>query len=125
MTVRQWFGGLAVLAFMSVAFAGDEGKLEFKAFNAGAQPFYQELETETVQNMKVMGQEVTQKQNQTFYIQWTPKTEKDAKDWTVQEKIVGVKMNIDIGGNKIAYDSTDEKQSANPMSDFFNALKSL
>ena len=31
-------------------------------------------------------------------------------------------MNINIGGNTIAYDSTEEKQPQNPMSDFFKAL---
>jgi len=133
MTGWRLFGCLLMLALVSLvgsrhaAFAQDdkEGKLEFKAFAPGAAPFYQELETDTEQNMKVMGQEVTQKQKQTFYISWTPKTEKDAKDLTVVEKIVGVKMKIDIGGNKIEYDSTEEKAANNPMADFFNALKTL
>ncbi len=132
MTGWRWFGGLAMLALVSVvgikgtALAQDdkEVKLEFKAFAPDAKPFWQKLETDTTQVMKVMGQEVTQKQNQTFYIQWTPQ-KGEGKDLVVTEKIVGVKMNIDIGGNKIAYDSTDDKQASNPMSDFFNALKSL
>jgi hypothetical protein len=133
MTGWRWFGGLLVLALVPLAtfkvpvFAQQdekEAKLEFKAFNADAKPFYQMLETDTEQNMKVMGQEVTQKQKQTFYIKWTPE-KGEGKDLVVKEKIIGVKMNIDIGGNKIAFDSTDEKQSNNPMADFFNALKTL
>lgn len=104
--------------------SGDENKLEFKAFNEGAKPFYQTLKTTTKQTMTVMSQEVIQKQEQTFYIQWTPKTEKGG-DLTVQQKIIGVNMKIDIGGNKIAYDSTEEKPGNNPMKEFFEALKTL
>lgn len=96
------------------------GGLEYKAF-AGKAPFYQELTTETVQTMKVMGQEVKQEQKQTFYIQWTP-LEPKGDSYVVSQKIIGVKMNIDIGGNKISYDSTDANAPANPMTDFFKAL---
>jgi hypothetical protein len=99
------------------------GDSKFKAFDPDAKPFYQEVKTETTQTMKVQGQDVTQKQDQTFYILWTPQ-KKDGDNYKVSQKIVGVKMNIDIGGNKIAYDSTvpDEKQPKNPMTDFFKAL---
>ena len=34
--------------------------------------FYQEMYTKTVQTMKVMGQDVAQVQEQTFYFKWTP-----------------------------------------------------
>ena len=37
-------------------------------------------------------------------------------------KIVGVKMSIDIGGNKINYDSTQQNPPKNPMTDFFVQL---
>jgi hypothetical protein len=104
--------------------AGKGDGWKFTAFDPKGKPFYQELTTTTDQRMKVMGQTVEQKQKQTFIIQWTPK-EKDAKgNYVVTQKIVGVKMNIDIGGNKINYDSTlpKEKQPKNPMTDFFNQL---
>jgi Family of unknown function (DUF6263) len=103
---------------------GNGGKLDFKAFDEGAKPFFQEVKTETIQTMKVQGQDVTQKQDQTFYIQWTPDKKDKEGNYVVKQKVVGVKMNIDIGGNKIAYDSTvpPDKQPKNPMTDFFSAL---
>ena len=71
--------------------------------------------------MKVMGQEISQKQKQTFYLKWTAEDKKDG-NYVVTQEIIGLKMNINIGGNTISYDSTEEKQPQNPMSDFFKAL---
>lgn len=93
-----------------------------KAFAKKDNVFYQELTTDTKQSMKVMGQEVKQDQKQTFYIEWKV-GEPKGDDWIVNQKIIGVKMNINIGGNTIAYDSTDEKAPKNPMTEFFEALK--
>jgi hypothetical protein len=100
-----------------------EAKSEFqwKAFD---KEFYQTLSTFTEQKMKVMGMEVNQKQEQTFFIKWTPKP-MDKGNWVVSQKIVGVKMNIDIGGNNISYDSTAPTQPQNPMTEFFKALLNL
>src|SRR5262249_9418654 len=64
-----------------------------------------------------------QKQKQVFYIKWSPQ-KADKGKWVVKQRIVGVKMDIDIGGNKINYDST-ANPPANPMTDFFNALQKL
>jgi len=94
--------------------------LPFLAFDPKGKPFFQEQATETKQTMTVMGQKVEQKQDQTFLIQWTPGDLK-GKNYVVKQKIVGVKMNIDIGGNKISFDST-AKNPKNPMTDFFEAL---
>jgi len=101
--------------------AGSQEKLVWKAFD-GKDKFYQEMTTVTEQKMKVMDMEVKQTQTQTFYMEWTPeKSDKDS--WTVKQKIIGVKMNINIGGNSIPYDSTQkEAQPANPLTDFFAAL---
>lgn len=104
------------------ALGGGGDKLDFKAFSKKGNVFYQELTTDTKQTMKVMGQEVKQDQKQTFYIEWTV-GEPQGKNWVVTQKIIGVKMDINIGGNKIAYDSTDDKAPKNPMTDFFEALK--
>src|SRR5579871_6860853 len=84
-----------------------DSKWEWKAFDKKVNPeYYQTLETTTNQTMKVMSMEVKQVQSQTFYIKWTPQ-DPDAKgNWVVKQRIVDVKMDIDIGGNKIAYDST-------------------
>jgi len=100
--------------------AGAGDPLPWKAFDAKT-PFYQEMTTSTEQKMKVAGMEVTQKQKQTFYIEWT--TEKAEKnEFVVKQKIIGVKMDIEIGGNKISYDSQAKEQQQNPLTDFFKAL---
>src|SRR5262249_25673529 len=96
----------------------------WKAFDPKAKPFYQKLVTKTDQKMTVMNQEINQKQEQTFYIKWTPKEMKD-KNWVASQQIVGVVMKIDIGGNVISFSSLDAKQPNNPMTDFFNALMKL
>src|SRR5579863_1781942 len=55
--------------------AGKE-RLFFKAFDSKT-PFYQELVTSTTQEMTVMGQAISQKQKQVFYLKWTPEDKKD------------------------------------------------
>jgi hypothetical protein len=86
-------------------------------------PFYQTMKTNTTQTMKVMNNDVTQKQEQTFYFSWTPEKEEDGK-WILEQKILGVKMDIDIGGSPIKYDSTSPSanNTSNPLSEFFKAL---
>jgi hypothetical protein len=64
---------------------------------------------------------ITQNQSQTFYFKWTALDQKD-KNWVVKQEIIGVKMDIQIGGNPITYDSTQTKNATNPLSDFFKAL---
>jgi hypothetical protein len=85
--------------------------------------FYQTMKTTTSQTMKVMNNDVTQKQEQTFYFQWTVVDEKEGKV-LLEQKILGVKMDIDIGGSPIKYDSTSAAASnaSNPLSEFFKAL---
>lgn len=102
--------------------ADDKDKVELlpKAFE-GKEPFYQELITTTTQKMTVMQQNITQEQKQTFWFSWTPKEKKDGK-FTVVQKILGVKMDIDIGGNKISFDSRAAEQPKNPMTEFFRTL---
>jgi len=96
-------------------------KLVWKAFD-GTTPFYQEMSTSTEQVMKVMQMEVKQKQAQTFWVEWLPQ-KKEGDDWVVKQTIKGVKMDIEIGGNKISYDSTaKEPPPANPLTDFFKNL---
>src|SRR5262249_34771341 len=121
MSQRRRFLPLLVLAVFALpAWAQDKTELKWK-FEKG-KPIYQELTTETNQEMKVMGMEVKQKQKQTFYFSWTPVEQKD-KDWIIKQKIEGVKMEIEIGGNKIAYDSEAPGAGNNPLADFFKAIK--
>jgi hypothetical protein len=87
-------------------------------------PFYQKMVTTTEQTMKVMNNDVKQTQNQTFYFSWTP-VKQDGDTWTIKQKIEGVAMKIDIGNQKIEFDSTAPKPAGagnNPLSDFFTAL---
>src|SRR5262249_46654351 len=51
---------------------GAAEELKFNAFDPKGKSFFQEIETNTTQTMNVMGQDVTQKQLQTFYVEWTP-----------------------------------------------------
>jgi len=101
------------------------GEWTWLAFDEKSKEYYQTLKTETTQKMKVMGMEVTQVQNQTFFIKWTPKPKDKDGNWVVTQKIVGVIMKIDIGGNTIAYDSTAGVQQQNPMTEFFKTLLDL
>lgn len=97
-----------------------EAKSEvFKGF---AKPFFQEITTNTKQVMKVFQQSVTQVQDQTFYLKYEPKEIKD-KEAVIEQTVLGVKMKIEIGGNKIDIDTTSGNLPSNPMSDFFKALK--
>ncbi|MGH7223657.1 MAG: DUF6263 family protein [Gemmataceae bacterium] len=85
------------------------------------QVFYQIFTTETSQVMTVMNNVVSQKQKQTFYLQWTPEKKVGGK-WIVAQTIIGVKMDIDIGGSPIKYDSTAANHPRNSVHDFFKAL---
>ncbi|MHB1424447.1 MAG: DUF6263 family protein [Gemmataceae bacterium] len=96
-------------------------KLEWK-FETN-KPFYQKMVTTTKQNMKVMNNDVMQTQSQTFYFSWTPLEKAADGKWKLEQKILGVQMDIDIGGSPIKYDSTASSGNANsPLSDFFKAL---
>jgi hypothetical protein len=99
-----------------------KGAVTFDAFKPKSKPFYQLQKTKTKQDMKVMGQVVTQTQEQSFLIEWTPQDANATNDFVVAQKIKGVKMEINIGGNKISYDSTSTSKQKNPMTDFFEQL---
>jgi hypothetical protein len=118
--------GLLVVGWQVPARAQEGQPFRWKAFDPGAKPFYQVQSTRTTQVMTVMGMEVKQDQEQTFYMKWTPAAKKErinGKDhWVVTQQIIGAKMVVDIGGNKIAYDSTEENQPESPLTEFFKAL---
>jgi Family of unknown function (DUF6263) len=78
-------------------------------------PFYQEMTTETKLDMKVMGQSVTHNQKVTFYMSWNPVACDKDGNWTVKQKIEGVKMDVEIGGNKVPFDSTEKGGGGNPL----------
>jgi Family of unknown function (DUF6263) len=112
---------LVALALVALpALAQDQVELKWK-FEKD-KPFYQTLTTDTKQTMKVMGMDISQNQSQTFILSWTPKEQDKDGKWTVAQKIEAVKMDIEIGGNKIQYDSTKDTTSGNPLAEFFKAL---
>jgi uncharacterized protein DUF6263 len=124
MNRRIWLGGV-VTAFTVLALgvsANAQAPLQWKGFKDKGKVFYQTMTTKTTQKMKVQEQEVDQVQSQTFYISWEPMGEDKDKNYSVKQKIIGVKMDIQIGGNNISYDSTAKDKNANPLTDFFNAL---
>lgn len=84
-------------------------------------PFYQVLTTQTDQQLKVMGNDVNQTQKQTYYFRWTPSKQTGAV-WELKQKIEGVTMDIDIGQQRIHYDSTARDAPGDPLSKFFQAL---
>src|SRR5207302_3252943 len=116
----RWLAALALVGLVVPAFAQDGGtKLAWK-FDKD-KTFYQTMETTTEQSMKVMGSDIKQKQVQTFYFSWTP-VKQDGDKWEIKQKIEGVKMRIEIGGQPIEYDSTKEQQTSTALSDFFKQL---
>jgi hypothetical protein len=118
---RRWLAALLILAGSAVS-ARAQDAVELKWNFEKDKSFFQEMNTEAKQTMKVMGMDITQNQKQTFIFSWTPKEQDKDKNWTVVQKIVGVKMEIEIGGNKISYDSTRDVGTNNPLAEFFKAL---
>jgi len=114
---------LLVVAVAALTARSQDADLTWK-FKKDA-TFYQEMTTVTDQTMKVQGTDVVQKQNQTFYFAWTVKdTDDKKKEVTLEQKIIGLKMSIDIGGSKINYDSSTKGDAGatNPLDKFFQAL---
>src|SRR4029077_20282464 len=81
-----------------------------------------EMITETKQDMQVMGQKISQLQKVTFFLSWNPMDQDKDGNWTVKQKIEGLKTDIEIGGDKIPYDSTKDDAPPNSLSGFFKAL---
>jgi hypothetical protein len=120
---RRWYMAVLLVAVLGLCAYGQEAvKLEWK-FEKG-KPFYQEMHTNTKQTMKIMAMDnITQNQDQIFYFSWTPLDQDKDKNWIIEQKIEGVKMDIEISGNKITYDSTTTPTTTNnPLADFFKAL---
>jgi len=84
--------------------------------------FYQKMTTKTDQTMKIMGNDVKQVQNQIFYFSWKPTSDDKDGRVTLEQEIIGVQMDIEIGGSKISYDSVKDAAANNPLGDFFKAL---
>jgi hypothetical protein len=117
---RGFFALLCGLALVVPASAQDKADLKWKLEKG--KTFFQTMTTKTKQTMKVQGTEVIQNQDQTFYFQWTVHDVKDG-EVIIKQKIIGLKMSIDIGGSKINFDSTSKQDNTNnPLAKFFQAL---
>ena len=113
--LRTRFAVAALLGVALAAAAGGQDRaftLKFKDDKGTLTPFYQEMSTEVTQHIKVQGQDLPQQQKSTFWYAWTPVKEDKVKEgaedvvkWTLKQKIEGLKMDIDISGNPIKYDS--------------------
>jgi hypothetical protein len=125
---RRWFigsllavGMTALVGLTAAAPAPDTTTLKWK-FEKD-KPFYQEMLSDTTQNMKVAGSEIKNVQKQTFYFSWTPVEQDKDGNWILKQKIEGVKMKIEISGSPpIDYDSTKEGAANTPLGDFFKVL---
>ena len=97
----RWLVALVLVGLGMPAFGQDAVELKWK-FEKGKK-FYQEMTTQTKQEMTVMGQKIDQTQKQTFVFSWEPLefNEKD-KTWKIKQKIEQVKMEIQIGGTPIS-----------------------
>ncbi len=88
--------------------------------------FYQKTQTVVAQIIKVQGQDLTQKQESTFFFKWTPEKQ-DGDKWVLKQKVEGLYMSIDISGNPIIYDSAKKEpagSASNPgLMDFFRNLE--
>jgi hypothetical protein len=119
----RWFAALLVLAGLTITASGQNKATKLTWKFEKDKSFYQELTTKTDQTMKIAGQTINQTQSQTFYFKWTPKDyDTKTKSWEIEQTIIGVKMDIEIGGNKIQYDSTKEGTQSNPLGEFFKQL---
>lgn len=119
-----FFAGVAVALVASRADAQD--KQGFSPKIEAGKPFYQKTQTVVAQIIKVQGQDLTQKQESTFFFKWTPEKQEGDK-WVLKQKVEGLYMSIDISGNPIIYDSAKKEpagSASNPgLMDFFKNLE--
>jgi hypothetical protein len=99
-----------------------DGKVEIRWKFEKDKPLYQEMTSKTSQFMKVMGMEVNQTQEQTFYFSWTLKDQDKDNNMTLVQKIEGVKLKIDIAGNPITFDSSNPSSANTSLAEFFKQL---
>ena len=74
--------------------------------------FYAHIASEVVQKMKVMGMEVTQNQSPHIWTRWTPERIDPKGNWVLAVKVLGTKLDVDIGGNKVSSEN-------NPIGEVF------
>jgi hypothetical protein len=93
----------------------------WKAYDKAAGPHYQVQTTKTTNAMKVQGLDVKQDQTQTLFVRLTPGAMADG-NWVVTRRVVGIKTEMDVAGNRTVYDSTDPKAAKGPLAPALEAL---
>lgn len=120
-----FLASLAVVALVSSR-ADAQEKQSFGLKLEKDKAFYQKTQTIVAQIIKVQGQDLTQKQETTFFYKWTPEKQ-DGDKWVLKQKVEGLYMSIDISGNPIIYDSAKKEpagSASNPgLMDFFKNLE--
>lgn len=118
----------AVLAAQAPA-PSDKQRFELKIekeANGQLKPFFQKTKTDVAQQIKVQGQDLTQKQESVFYFEWRPLKQEGDKT-VLKQKVEGLEMKIDISGNPIEYKSSQKEapgSAGNPgLVDFFRSLE--
>ena len=66
--------------------------------------FYMIMNTKTIEDMIVLGQKVSQAQDVTYYFSFTPLERDKDLNWKIKQRIEGLKMEVEIGGNNIPSD---------------------
>ena len=122
--VRMCVAALLGVTIGAAVSAQDKSKFDLKLEKDKA--FYQKMKTDVNQVIKVQGQDLTQKQDSTFYFKWTPEKQEGDK-WVLKQKIEGLDMSIDISGNPINYSTTKKDApgaAGNPgLMEFFKSLE--
>ena len=128
---RPRFGIAAVLCVgLAAVVSAQDTKFDLKVTKKEKSeeynPFFQKMSTNVTQVIVVQGQNLTQKQESTFFFQYTP-VKQEGDKLTLKQKVEGLKMSIDISGNPIVYDSANKDAagaSGNPgLTDFFKNLE--
>jgi len=128
--VRVGVAGLFLASMALVAMvasrANAQDKQSFPLKLEKDKAIYQKTDTVVAQIIKVQGQDLTQKQQSTFFFKWTPEKIEGEKV-TLKQKVEGLFMSIDISGNPIVYDSAKKEpagSASNPgLMDFFKGLE--
>lgn len=121
MTPRRWLPCFLALLLTSLAGAVPSPDRFAWKFEKG-KAFYQTMTTEVTQSMKVMGQDIAQKQKQVFVFGWTPVRQENDGSWVFRQKIEAVALNVNIAGNAIEYDSANPQPGDNALGNFLKAL---
>jgi hypothetical protein len=118
---RSWIAPLFLVGLALPALADDKPALKWKLDKD--REFFQDMSSNTEQEMTVAGSKITNKQKQNFIFSYKVLDVDKDGNIVVRQKIEGVKMDIEISGSpKISYDSTKTDAGTSPLGEFFKVL---